>query len=160
MNVGNSRMHKMFQILMVITVHAFWHIFHSNMCARNERGYFKTSHRVGFFENFSLFLTYNRIGVPYGHDFFTGAKNQSSRTLQIPRTQSLSIQKNFQRPSKKKFHLKNSSFIRIFQSKSELQISKSKLFSLFLAYNRIGAPYSHDFFTGVKNYFGWTFQIP
>ena len=27
------------------------------------------------FEKFSLFLTYNRIGVPYGHDFFTGAKN-------------------------------------------------------------------------------------
>ena len=118
-----------------------------------ERGYFKTLHRVGFFENFSLFLTYNRIGVPYGHDFFTGAKNQSSRTLQIPRTQSLSIQKNFQRPSKKKFHLKNSSFVRIFQSKFELQISKSKLFSLFLTHNRIGAPYGHDFFTGVKNYF-------
>ena len=39
-----------------------------------ERGYFKTLHRVGCFENFSFFLKYNRIGVPYGHDFFTGAK--------------------------------------------------------------------------------------
>ena len=57
----------------------------------------------------------------------------------------------------KKFHLKNNSFVRIFEPKSELQISKSKLFSLLLTYNRIGASYGHDFFTGIKNYFNWTF---
>ena len=32
MNVGNSRMHKIFEILMV---HEFWHKCHSNICARN-----------------------------------------------------------------------------------------------------------------------------
>ena len=60
---------------------------------------------------------------------------------------------NFLEALEKKFHLKNSSFVRIFETKFELQISKSKLFSLFLTQNRIGAPYGHDFFTGVKNYF-------
>ena len=44
-------------------------------------------------------------------------------------------------PRKKKFHLKNRSLIRIFESKFELQISKSKIFLLFLKYNRIGAAY-------------------
>ena len=32
MNVGNSRLHKIFEILMV---HEFWHKCHSNICARN-----------------------------------------------------------------------------------------------------------------------------
>ena len=35
---------------------------------------------------FSLFPTYNLIGVSYGHDFFTGAKIQPLRTFPIPRT--------------------------------------------------------------------------
>ena len=35
---------------------------------------------------FSLFPTYNLIGVSYGHDFFTGAKIQPLQTFQIPRT--------------------------------------------------------------------------
>ena len=48
---------------------------------QNERGYFKTLHRVGCFENFSLFLTYNRIGVPYGHDFFLLVQRTSLRGL-------------------------------------------------------------------------------
>ena len=39
---------------------------------------------------FSLFLTYNLIGVSYGHAFFTffltGAKIKALQTFQIPRT--------------------------------------------------------------------------
>ena len=34
----------------------------------------------------SLFLPYNPICVPYGYDFFTGIKNYSRRTFQIPST--------------------------------------------------------------------------
>ena len=34
MNVRNSRMHKIYSNLDG-TAHAFWHICHSNMCARN-----------------------------------------------------------------------------------------------------------------------------
>ena len=35
---------------------------------------------------FSLFLTYNLIGVSYGHDFFTDAKRKAKRTFRIPWT--------------------------------------------------------------------------
>ena len=59
----------------------------------------------------------------------------------------------FLEPLEKKFHLKNSRFVIIFEPKSELQISKSKLFSFFLVYNSIGEPCGHEFLTGVKNYF-------
>ena len=56
----------------------YWHNFEDPSKKRKNNNQTHRGRPPGVAEdggaNFSLFLTYNRIGVPYGHDFFNWCK--------------------------------------------------------------------------------------
>ena len=65
---------KAAQCAMVATKHVTSNSVELPRFSKIERSYFKNAQRVGYFGILSLFLTYNQIGVSYGHDFFTHSK--------------------------------------------------------------------------------------
>jgi len=98
-------------------------------------------------EFFRVFLLIFLTGVLYGHEIFHDAKNNVTRTFQIPWTCSLSSQKILETPFKRKFHLKmrfcqnilsNSILSFIFQNPRFLLI-------LLLIYNLTDVSCGHDF---------------
>ena len=76
--------------MFVMSTEKFLEAFEKKVSSKHEvlSEYFNPilSFILSKFQLFSIFLTYNLIDVSYDYDFFTEAKNQVSRTFQIPST--------------------------------------------------------------------------